>query len=563
MNASAQAPAASVSTEATPTGSSMDAALMYQLLLGELNVQGGEPGTGYSLMLDAARKTNAADLYQRAVDIALQSRAGDAALEAARAWKDAQPDSREAGKVMLQILIALNRADEIGALLTAEIADAPVQERAAIIAALPRYFARFSDKKQAAGIVERALAVYFSSPEAGVASWTTVGRMRLLAGNPEAALEAARQAQSLDPRLEGAAWLALEVMRPDQPLAEPVVRKFLDAQPEPAPEFRMAFARVLLNAQRHAEALVQLRKINAEHPAYASAWLALGLLQVMDNPREQAEASLTRYLDLTRDSAQEAVHRGRTDAFLALSRIAERRRDYVSAERWIDRVENPDERINVRVRRASLLAGQGELEKARALIRAWPGNAPADARIKLLSEVQLLRDNKQFRAAYELLGQAIKSQPDDTDLLYDQAMVAERLGDFDAMERQLRKLMTAKPDYHHAYNALGYSLAERNQRLDEARQLIVKALEFAPDDPMIRDSLGWVEFRSGNMAQALHILQEAFKARPDADIAAHLGEVLWRMGQRDEARALWKQGLTLNPDNETLAETMKRLRVKE
>ncbi|MCX7225905.1 MAG: tetratricopeptide repeat protein [Burkholderiales bacterium] len=142
------------------------------------------------------------------------------------------------------------------------------------------------------------------------------------------------------------------------------------------------------------------------------------------------------------------------------------------------------------------------------------------------------------------------------------AMMAEKIGKFDDMERLLRSVIARKPDYQHAYNALGYSLAERNQRLPEARQLIKKALELAPDDPFITDSLGWVEFKSGNLPEALRILQGAYKSRPDAEIAAHLGEVMWAMGRREQALTVWREGLTLSPDNDTLRDTLKRLRVK-
>jgi tetratricopeptide (TPR) repeat protein len=155
-----------------------------------------------------------------------------------------------------------------------------------------------------------------------------------------------------------------------------------------------------------------------------------------------------------------------------------------------------------------------------------------------------------------------KQQPFDADLVYDQAMLAEKIGNMAEMERLLRQVMANKPDYHHAYNALGYSLAERNVRLTEAKELIQKALTFAPDDPFISDSLAWVEYRMGNKVEALRILDIAYKSRPDADIAAHLGEVLWSLGQRERAQAIWKEGLLLNSDNDTLQETLKRLRVK-
>jgi tetratricopeptide (TPR) repeat protein len=141
-------------------------------------------------------------------------------------------------------------------------------------------------------------------------------------------------------------------------------------------------------------------------------------------------------------------------------------------------------------------------------------------------------------------------------------MMAEKLGFLDELERQLRRIIQLKPDYYQAYNALGYSLADRNVRLPEAKELIQKALEYAPSDPFIRDSLGWVEFRMGNTSEALQIFEAAYKAKPDAEIAAHFGEVLWSLGQRERAVAIWKEGQLINPDDETLLETLKRLRVK-
>ncbi|MBP6375688.1 MAG: tetratricopeptide repeat protein, partial [Giesbergeria sp.] len=167
----------------------------------------------------------------------------------------------------------------------------------------------------------------------------------------------------------------------------------------------------------------------------------------------------------------------------------------------------------------------------------------------------------KYNQALALQAQAVAQFPNDNDLLYDQAMLADRAGQQQTMERLLRQLIARQPDYHHAYNALGYSLAERGVRLQEAKELIEKALTYAPDDPFITDSLGWVEFRLGNHAQALLLLERAFEKRQDADIAAHLGEVLWKLGQHERAKALWKDAQQQHPDNETLRETLKRLGV--
>ena len=208
------------------------------------------------------------------------------------------------------------------------------------------------------------------------------------------------------------------------------------------------------------------------------------------------------------------------------------------------------------------MARQGKLDEARKLIRSQPEKTAADARQKLNAEVQLLREAKQYRGAYDLLSESLKRFAADADLSYDLAMMAEKLGRFEEMERLLRAVITSKPEYQHAYNALGYSLAERSIRLPEARQLVQKALELAPNDPYITDSLGWIEFKSGNLAEAQRILQAAYKNRPDPEIAAHLGEVLWVMGRREQALAIWREGMVLSADNETLLETLKRLRVK-
>ncbi|HSV53794.1 MAG TPA: tetratricopeptide repeat protein [Burkholderiaceae bacterium] len=562
LGAQAQTSTGSPTESAAKEHTPLTGELFYQLLLGELNARGGEPGAAFSLLLDAARKTNDAKLYQRAADIALQARSGESALQAARAWKQAQPTSREGNRYVLQILIALNRTAETAEPLKTEISLASASERVLALLAIPRHYARSADKKLAASVVEQALSESLASPAHGAAAWTAVGRMRVLAGDPTGAIEAAHRAQAIDAQAEGPALLALELMDPKVPLAEPLVRKYLEVG-QPLAEVRMGYARVLLETQRYAEASQQLQIVTRQKPDFAEAWLVQGTLQLQDNQYEPAEASLQRYIKLAEEQRQgDERSRGLAQAYLSLAQIAEKRKDYPGAEAWLNKIDNAQDLVGAQNRRASLLAKQGKMAEARQLLRGLPERNPGDARMKLMAEVQLLRDNKQYRDAYDLLSSATAGDPKDTDLLYDQAMLAEKLGSLGEMERLLRQLIEAKPDYHHAYNALGYSLAERNVRLPEAKQLIQKALEFAPGDPFITDSLGWVEFRMGNKAEALRVLDGAYKSKPDAEIAAHLGEVLWSMGQRDRAMAIWREGLLLNAENETLQETLKRLRVK-
>lgn len=560
----AQQPAAPQSPETvsdTARASALDAELFYQLLLGELNARGNEASAGFSLVLDAARRTNDPALYQRAVEIALQGRAGESALQAARAWKQAHPTSRDANRYVLQILLALNRVQETAEPLKTELTLADTRERNAALGAVPRLYSRASDKKLAAAVVEQALAEALANNATAASAWTAVGRVRLAAGDTAGALDAARRGQAASPRSESPALLALELMDPKVPQAEPIVRKYLEGKP--LPEIRMGYARALLDSQRYAEAGQQLQVVTTEKPELAEAWLALGTLQVQENQLAAAEATLKKYVELAQSQRSgEERNRGLAQAYLSLAQIAEKRKDYTGATAWLDRIENSQDLLAAQNRRASILAGQGKLDEARKLIRSLPERTPAEARMKLTAEVQLLRDQKQYKPAYELLAQASAKDPRDVDLLYDQAMLAEKLNNLPEMERLLRQVIATKPDYHHAYNALGYSLAERNVRLPEAKQLIQKALEYAPNDPFISDSLGWVEFRLGNRAEALRILEAAYKTRPDAEIAAHLGEVLWTMGQRDRAQSIWREGQLLNAENETLQETLKRLRVR-
>ena len=550
--------------EATNDASALTATLFYEVLVGELSTRSGDPGAGYALMLDAARKTRDAALFQRTVEIALQSRSGDAALVAARAWKDTLPDSREARRVELQILIALNRIGDTVDPLRAEVAATPLPERPLLMAVIARNYTRAADKKLAASVVEQALKDDLANPTTAALAWTTVGRLRLAAGDSNGALEAAIKGQQADVTSDGPAVLALDLIDPVQPLAEPIVKRYL-ATPKALPELRIAYARVLAEGRRYPEASAELAAVTAARPDLADPWLLLASLQLQARQDAQAEASAQRYIELASKQPAadaEASKRGLSQGYLMLAQLAERRRDYKGAEVWLSRVDNGDDVMTGQIRRAGLLARQGKLQQALEMVRAIPETEADDGKQKLQAQVQLMRDAKQFQAAYDLLAKASVAAPDDTELIYDQAMLAERLNRLDEMERLLRRLIVLRPDSQNAYNALGYSLADRNERLPEARTLIQKAVQLAPQDPFIADSLGWVEFRMGNTAEALRIFEDAYKRRPDPEIAAHYGEVLWATGQRDRALSIWKEASLTDAENETLQETLKRLRVK-
>ena len=537
-----------------------DAEIFYEILLGEITTRSGDPSSGYALMLEAARTSNDENIYKRAADIALQARSGEAALAAANAWKDAWPQSREANRYVLQLLVALNRIADTAAPLQQELLLTKAQAKATAFQALPQLYRRASDKALAASVVQQALASDLKHPDTGAAAWATVGRMRILANDKKGALEAAHRAQKFDPNYEGTALLALELMEEGEAEAAPIARQYFDGQPLPA--LRLIYARVLVDLQRPAESLAQLQAATRENPSLAEGWLMQAMLQIQNKALDQAEIALQQFTAAAQASATDSANiPGMTQAYLLYAQIAEAQGNFEAAEGWLQRVNNPSDVFNAQIRRAALWARQGELTRARGLLHTLQTTSTEEERVKWMAEVQFLRDAGKYNQALALQAQAVAQFPNDNDLLYDKAMLADRAGQQQTMERLLRQLIARQPDYHHAYNALGYSLAERGVRLQEAKELIEKALTYAPDDPFITDSLGWVEFRLGNHAQALLLLERAFEKRQDADIAAHLGEVLWKLGQHERAKALWKDAQQQHPDNETLRETLKRLGV--
>lgn len=537
----------------------LNAELFYEILVGEMAASVGDPMGGQALMLNAARQSNSAQLYRRATDMALRVRAGDQALAAAQAWLQAFPDSRNANRYVLQILVAMNRIRDSLPHLRQEIDSTPAPSKPATFLAITQLYSRASNKALTAEVVETALKGQLKDKAGGPSAWATIGHMHLVADNQTAAVDALHQAEALSPGNGAAALLALELLESGDTSAEPVVIRYLTKHRNA--DMRMAYARILLSKERLAPAEVQLTAITHEHPDYADAWITLAKLQTQTQRWPAAEKSLQRFDALIPQLPAGNQNAARSESYLLHALIAEKQRRFAEAMAWLDRIDNGDKLLNVQVRRASLLAQQGQLDQARQVIQAVPADTPVQQRLKQQAEVQLVRDAGQPALAYALQDALRQQFPEDNELAYDTALLAEKVGRFTEMESLLRAIMARDPGFHHAYNALGYSFAERGVRLDEARTLVAKALEAAPNDPFIIDSLAWIEFRLGNSQQAQALLEKAFALRPDAEIAAHLGEVLWASGQRSQAQAIWKKGLALNADNDTLRETLRRLGV--
>lgn len=570
-------PSGEAGTSSTAVNNSrMDTQIFYEILMGEMLLQSGEPDAAFEFMLDAARRTRDETTFRRATDMAIQGRAGPRVLQAAHAWQSALPDSIEANSYLVRILSILGRADEAQAPLTRLLKLTPESDRADLLASITRFFSRSGSAEAVPALIGKIAADFEQTPELRAAGSAAVGRAWLQAKRSDKALEAAQSAQSRSPQHPYGAQLALELW-PAQAQAQAVIQAHLQTNPK-STGVRLQYARALAEAQHYQAAVEQLNAVTREQGDRTSAWLTLGALHVQLREPERAIECLKKVLELSpaaKDTPPvtppskaaspsapgEADTRAvRQQALQMLSRAEELRGDLPSAERWLDAIEETSPSLGTVQRRASLRAAQGKLSEARALIRAAPETEPDAARIKVAAEASLLRDAKRFDEAFDVLGMGVAANPNDTDLLYEQAMVADRLKRHADMEALLRRAIAIKPDHAQAHNALGYSLAERNLRLPEARHLVERALELAPGDPYITDSLGWIEFRLGNLTQAERLLSQAYGVRPDTEIGAHLGEVLWRLGRQAEAIQIWREARQRDPANEILLDTLKRLR---
>lgn len=557
------APADEDGDDEPPTHSGLDSPLFLELLVAEIQSRDPKDSSGprdaFVIYLEAAQKRKDAALFERATRIALQNRSANAALQAVRSWKRTLPQSERATRLHLEILLSLNRTSELPDPLRDELGLTPPDKRALLIEKLPYAFANLSDKPLASRILQEALAPYTDQPATAATSWVAIGRARTLVGDIAGALAAAEQAQAKDPRHVGMALFAAELMSSGAPSAEQLLRAHIRATPRTSGPVRLNYARALMRQDRLADARGQLDALLADDPAEPLTYLMLGSLDMETRDFDTAVARLQKYLDLTQALGDEDHERGQAQAYMALSQIAQRQGRPQEALHWLSQIPNVERVLSLQIQRANLLASQGQVDEALKLLADFRASDSATRQRSQLAQIQIMMEHQRYQQADGFIRQARKADARSIELVYEEAMVAEKLGQFARMEALLRQLIAAKPDHHGALNALGYHFADRNIHLAEARTLIERALSLQPGDPFITDSLAWLEFRQGNFARARSLLEQALQKRPDAEIATHLGEVLWAMGLRPEAEAAFRRASELAPHNNTLKQTLLRL----
>lgn len=548
-----------------PAPAELGGDLLFQLMAAEMALQQGDAAAAYATFMDVARKSRDARVARRATEIAVNGRALPQALDAARLWQQLAPDSDEAAQAVGALLVSLQRYDEAAPIFAAQVQKAPVEQ----LATVQRLLARSADRAAALAFLTRLAQPYADDPRIGADVRLLLAGAAHSANDNERALKELQAALVLRPDFERAALAAAQLLNTPkadsanaagraQALA--LLQGFVERNPK-AVQARLAYARLLVADNQLVQAREQFALALAAEPDNADALFAAALLAIDAGPPYAAARDyLQRYLTVI--AAAGDTRRTPDAAYLNLARIAEDEGRYAEALDWLAKIDEPDLYLSTQLRRALVLAKLKRVDEARKLLADTRADAPQERVAVVVTDAQILREAGRAREAFDLLTAALAQAPDDPSLLYETAMAAEKLDRLDVMERNLRRLIELKPEDAHAYNALGYSLADRNLRLEEANALIGRALQLAPNDAYIIDSQGWVYYRMGKLPQAREYLERAWQRKPHAEVGAHLGEVLWQLGERDAARRVWTEAAKLDTGNETLKDTLARFKVK-
>lgn len=530
--------------------------LLYQLMKAEFEFKNGQWQGPYMTMLGLAQQTRDPRLARRAAEMAIYARQSAESMAAVRLWRELAPQSDDAAQYYLGLAVLGDDLAEAEQIFKRRLQDAGPSARGMAMYQIQQYLARARDKAAAAALLERLLAPYAKVFEARV----LLAQSALARADGAAALLHARGALALKPDSE-IAILTLAQVTPDQAAVQALLANFIASHPN-AREVRAAHARLLVGQKKYEQARAEFAALLKDQPDNLNTLYAMGIMTMQLGDPVEAEKHFTRFVELAEKNPADDREPGKV--YLILAQLAEERGDLKAADRLLDKVDAADgpTYFAAQLKRAQLTARGGNLNGARALLGTLRASEPAQQAQLVLAEGQILRDAGKLEAAYLVLEEGARAHPANADLLYDFALLAEKSGRLEEMEKALRAVMEQAPENHHAYNALGYSLADRNVRLQEALVLIDKALQMAPGDPFIMDSMGWVQYRLGNLNEAEAHLRRAYALRSDVEIAVHLGEVLWQKGQKADAQKLWREARAKDPKNDTLKNTLARLQLK-
>tara|TARA_Y100001960_G_scaffold147421_1_gene155964 strand:+ start:566 stop:2284 length:1719 start_codon:yes stop_codon:yes gene_type:complete len=522
----------------------LTAPMLFDFLMGETALQRGDPDTASGSYLRLAETTQDPRIAKRATEVALLSRKPILALRAARIWIEFDPSSIPAHQTIIALLVSSGQLDEgqvyLNRLLALEI------DPAKFFMQLNNLLARNADKIGTLKLVQEFAKPYSKIPESHFA----IAQAASFAGQFETARQKMKLVLALRPDWEMAAIYNGRILHHSSSAsAIDFYRDYLESYPK-ANQLRIIFARLLLAEKNYIMARDQFQQLLVHSPGNSNAALSIGLISIELLDFVTAEEYFKK--------AIEFGYKDLNTIRFYLGNVYEKTNQLDQAIESYYSVVKGNQFFPAQIRYAYLLFKQGKLSKARKHMQELPVKNDKQRVYLIITEAEFLREAGAHQEVFNLLSDGLLKLPDYPELLYDRAMAAEKIGKTDILEKDLRKLIQMNPSHAHAHNALGYSFADHGNRLPEALELIEKANKLSPDDPYIIDSLGWVHYRMGNLDKGVGYLKQAYIIKPDPEIAAHLGEVLWMQGTKKEAERIWRANIKNYPDNEILRNTMKK-----
>ncbi|EDZ99997.1 Tetratricopeptide TPR_2 repeat protein [Burkholderia sp. H160] len=529
--------------------------IVFQVLAAEIALQRDQPAPAYQTYLALARDTHDPRMAQRATEIALAAQSPSDALAAAQLWQQYAPSSERAAQLDASLLVLSGKPDDASPILSQELAKIPDENRGSAVLALQLLLSHGPNRVGGLHVLQDLLKNDMNRPEAQLA----IARQQLLADDAPGARKSLEQALTIKPDYLPAALMLSQMGPEERKEAIATLEKYVQQNPK-SHDARLALAQMYLASDRLDDAQKQFEIMRKANSNDLTPLMALALIKIQQKNFAEAQTYLTQYAQ----QAEKTPGADAGQAYIYLAQLSLEQKNEAAASDWLNKISPASQQyMAAQITRAQLLAKRGKTDEARQLLANLQTSDPRDVALVTRTDAAILFDAKRYSEAEERLQQATANFPDDPDLTYDYAMAAEKTGHYDVMEAQLRKLIQTQPDNPQAYNALGYSLADRNQRLPEADQLVEKASSLAPNDAFIMDSVGWVKYRMGDTADAIKLLRKAYSLQPNAEIGAHLGEVLWKAGEQEQARAAFREARKLEPDNETLVKTLQRLQVND
>ena len=520
--------------------------LLYEFLLSEIASQRGNETLAVEGSSDLAKKTRDPRLAMRAAHLALQFGQVNKAIDALRIWLEADPSSIMARRMLSSVLLRSGKIAEAGEEFVALLKADDNHTVGQTFIQIYQMLASYPDKEAALNLLQGLAQLY---PRVSEGHWG-VAHLAQASGNSELALSEAKLARNLRPEWDSATSLEAALLQKGTPqLGLDLLHSYLSKYPD-AREIRLQYARALLDQKQYQPARDEFQHLAEENPDNAEMVYAVALISLQMNDLKSAETELKL-----------ALIKGKKDRDTVqyyLGQLSEAKKNEEEAIVYYREVKGGEFQMPAQIRIAYLLSKRGQLDEARQLLHhAEPITNLQQAQLVMV-EAQLLREANRYDEAYQVLNQALEKMPDHIDLLYETAMMADKIGKPDVFEKLMLKLIAIKPDHAQAYNALGYGMLERNERIPEAMRLVEKALQLAPDDAAIMDSVGWGYYRSGKLDESVKMLRRAYAGNANPEIAAHLGEVLWVSGDKEEAKKIWQDSLKENSGNEQLQAVIKK-----